>query len=113
MKKIMLILVLVGGSLMSFANPHKTTIVGNETALIKKLVTKLRLPDNLKKKSNAGVLNVEFIINDKGAIEIKNISGKNAEITSFIKNQFESLEIEIGTLEKNTTYFIDINLNII
>lgn len=109
----MLIVVLVGSSLMSFANPHKTKMIGNETVLIKKMINKLSLPDNLKKKSNAGVLNVEFIINDKGAIEIKTISGKNAEITSFIKTKMESLEIEMGSLEKNTTYFIDINLNII
>ncbi len=113
MKKLMLILVLVSGSLMSFANPTKVENLGNEKALIKKLSSKINLPDNLRKKSNTGILKVEFIINDKGVIEIKNISGKNEEITAFIKTQFESIEVEMNTLEKNTTYYIDINLNII
>ncbi|MGE0560819.1 MAG: hypothetical protein AB7O47_03300 [Flavobacteriales bacterium] len=113
MKKLMLILVLVSGSLMSFANPTKIEYLGNEKAIIKKLTSKINLPDNLRKKSNTGVFKVEFILNDKGEIEIQNISGKNVEITSFIKTQFESLEVEMGTLEKDTTYYIDINLNII
>lgn len=113
MKKATLILALIGITFMSFGNPTKIEKPENESVLVKQLVGKLNLPEALKKKSNSGIIKIEFIVNDNNEVEVKNISGKNLEISNYIKSKFETSEIKLSSLEKNISYFIDINLQII
>ena len=112
-KKVSLILALIGITFMSFGSPLKNGKAENESAVVKKIINKLNLPENLKKKSNSGIIKVEFIINENNEVEIKNISGENLELSNFIKNKFEASKIELNSLEKNISYYIDINLQII
>lgn len=112
-KKVTLILALIGITFMSFGNPVNNGKAENESAVVKKIINKLNLPENLKKKSNSGIIKVEFIINENNDVEIKNISGENSELSTYIKSKFEDSKIELNSLEKNTTYYIDINFKIL
>lgn len=112
-KKVTLILALIGITFMSFGSPLKNGKAENESAVVKKIINKLNLPENLKKKNNSGIIKVEFIINENNDVEIKNISGENSELSTYIKSKFEDSKIELNSLEKNTTYYIDINFKIL
>lgn len=113
MKKIIVIIILLGGTLISNASTPINKHDGNETQLVKKLVSKINLTENLKKKSNTGIVTIEFKISETNTLEIKNISGKNKEFQNHIKSQLENQKIEVGSLEKNVSYFFDINFKII
>lgn len=112
MKKIILLVLFVSVSIISFGYTPKMASDDNCT-LKNKLEKQLRLPDYLKKKSNTGTVKVEFLINENDVIEIQNISGKNDEIKEYIKTQFAKMDKDVCSLEKNTTYFIDINFKIL
>ena len=111
MKKVILIVAFVSIFFNIYGNTPANHNDDNCT-LKHKLEKQLKLPDYLKKKSNSGTVKIEFIINNEDVIEIKNISGKNNEIKEYIKNQFKKLDSDICLLEKNTTYYIDINFKI-
>lgn len=112
MKKLILLVLFVSVSIISFGNTAAKLNDDNCT-LKNKLEKQLRLPDYLKKKSNTGTVKVEFVINENDVIEIQNISGKNDEIKEYIKTQFAKMDKDVCSLEKNTTYFIDINFKIL
>jgi len=115
MKKIVLIAIVFGFSFTCFAHPinDNNDNNNNNCALEKKLSEKLKLPERLKKKSNNGIVKVAFMINDHNEIEVKNVSGSTEEIQAYIKGQFKKLGSEICSLEKNITYYIDINIQIL
>ena len=112
MKKIILLVLFVSVSIISFGNTPAHFKDDNCT-FKNKLEKQLRLPDYLKKKSNTGIVKVEFVINENDVIEIKNISGNNEAIKEYIKAQFAKMDSDVCSLEKNTTYFIDINFKIL
>lgn len=112
MKKIILFVLFVSVSIISFGNTPANFKDDNCT-FKNKLEKQLRLPEYLKKKSNTGIVKVEFVINENDVIEIKNISGNNEAIKEYIKAQFEKMDSDVCSLEKNTTYFIDINFKIL
>ena len=113
MKKIVLIAIVFGFSFTCFAHPINENSDNNNCVLEKKLSEKLKLPERLKKKSNNGIVKVAFMINDHNEIEVKNVSGSTEEIQAYIKAQFKKLGSEICSLEKNITYYIDINIQIL
>jgi hypothetical protein len=88
-------------------------VAGNEASVQNVISSQMRLPSELTKHKLNELVELSFRVDENGKASILEIGTNNPELREYVTRKFNAMDFSKVSLNKQTTYFININFRVL